>query len=54
MEVAFKSLGVKAGDKINVWSSLKIKEMLVDRIPVRGYLTINMPSENFEMEMWYV
>lgn len=54
MEVAFKSLGVKAGDKINIWSSLKIKEMLVDRIPVRGYLTINVPTENFEMEMWYV
>jgi len=54
MKVDFESLGVKAGDKINIWSSLKIKEMLVDRIPVRGYLTIKVPSENFEMEMWYV
>jgi alpha-amylase/alpha-mannosidase (GH57 family) len=52
--VAFESLGVCAGDKINIWSSLKIKEMPVDRIPVRGYLTIKVPSEDFEMEMWYV
>jgi len=53
-EVALESLGVKPGDKINIWTSLKIKEMLVDRIPVRGYLTVKVPSENFEMEMWYV
>lgn len=56
LEVAtrFESLGVKAGDKIEVWVSLKIKEMMVGRIPVRGYLMIIVPSDNFEMEMWYI
>jgi len=56
LEVAtrFEFLGVKAGDKIGVWITLKTKEMMVGRIPVRGYLMITVPSETFEMEMWYV
>ncbi|HEY3275876.1 MAG TPA: glycoside hydrolase family 57 protein [Syntrophorhabdaceae bacterium] len=54
MEVPFDAFGAKRGDKITIWISLKIKEMIVDRIPKRGYLSVAVPSENFEMEMWYV
>jgi alpha-amylase/alpha-mannosidase (GH57 family) len=54
VEVPFESLGARKDDRIAIWASLKINEMLVDRTPKRGYLTLNMPSENFEMEMWYV
>ncbi|MBA4418300.1 MAG: glycoside hydrolase [Syntrophus sp. (in: bacteria)] len=54
IEVPFESLGAQKGDTIAVSSSLKIKEMIVDRVPKRGYLAVRMPSENFEMEMWYV
>ena len=52
LEVA--SLGVNAKDKIFLWLTLKIREMRVDRIPSRGYLSITVPSKDFEMEMWYV
>ena len=54
MQVPLKALGVKADDKISLGVSIKTKEMQVGRIPSRGYLTIKVPSENFEMEMWYV
>ena len=54
MEVPFDAFGAKMGDKVTIWVCLKIKEMIVDRIPKRGYLAVPVPSENFEMEMWYV
>jgi hypothetical protein len=31
-----------------------MNDMFVDRIPKRGYISIKVPSETFEMEMWYV
>ncbi|MCX7966264.1 MAG: glycoside hydrolase family 57 protein [Syntrophorhabdaceae bacterium] len=52
--IEVESLGVNAHDKLFLWLTLKIKEMRVDRIPSRGYLSITVPSKNFEMEMWYV
>lgn len=54
MECPLNALGIKAGEKINIWLSLKIKDMLVDRIPKRGYISVKTPSDSFEMEMWYV
>ena len=54
MEVRFDDLQAKKGDKITLWTSLKIKEMIVDRIPKRGYLAVHVPSDDFEMENWYV
>ncbi|MCX5798690.1 MAG: glycoside hydrolase family 57 protein [Proteobacteria bacterium] len=54
MGIPFNTLGVVKDDKVRVWISLKIKEMLVDRIPKRGYFSVSVPSEMFEMEMWYV
>jgi alpha-amylase/alpha-mannosidase (GH57 family) len=54
METPFDAFGARRGDRITIWISLKVKEMIVDRIPKRGYLTVPVPSENFEMEMWYV
>jgi hypothetical protein len=54
MECPLNALGMKTGEKINIWFSLKIKDMLVDRLPKRGYVSLSIPSESFEMEMWYV
>jgi alpha-amylase/alpha-mannosidase (GH57 family) len=56
LEVAipFSVIGVKARDKADLWVSLKLKGMEADRIPKRGYLTVEIPAETFEMEMWYV
>ena len=54
MECPLNALGMKTGEKINIWFSLKIKDMLVDRLPKRGYISLSIPSESFEMEMWYV
>ncbi len=44
----------KRKEKVNIWLSLRIKDMFVDRIPKRGYLVLEAPSETFEAEMWYV
>ncbi|HOJ70284.1 MAG TPA: glycoside hydrolase family 57 protein [Syntrophorhabdaceae bacterium] len=52
--IPFESLKIKPDDNIEIWVSLKIKDMKVDRIPSRGYLSFPAPSKNFEMEMWYV
>ena len=54
MECPINGLGVKKGEKVNIWLSLKIKDMIVDRLPKRGYLSVAVPSETFEIEMWYV
>ncbi|MCX8111434.1 MAG: glycoside hydrolase family 57 protein [Syntrophorhabdaceae bacterium] len=54
VKISFESLNIKPNDVIDIWVSLKIKDMKVDRIPSRGYLSIVAPSKNFEMEMWYV
>lgn len=54
LKIPFESLKIKPDDRIEIWVSLKIKDMKVDRIPSRGYLSIIAPSKNFEMEMWYV
>lgn len=54
MECPMNSLSVKKGEKINIRVSLKIKDMIVDTVPKRGYLSVAVPSESFELEMWYV
>ncbi len=54
LSVPFDALGTEPKDKVDVWLSLKMKEMIIDRIPQRGYLAITAPSETFEAEMWYV
>ncbi|MCK7504222.1 MAG: hypothetical protein MZV70_09105 [Desulfobacterales bacterium] len=38
MECPLNALGMKTGEKINIWFSLKIKDMLVDRLPKRIHL----------------
>ena len=54
VEIPYAALGVAKHEKFSLWLSLKIKDMIVDRVPRRGYLTVNVPSETFEAEMWYV
>jgi len=54
VEVPFEALGVEKNEKIDAWLSVKMNDMFVDRIPKRGYISIKVPSETFEMEMWYV
>jgi hypothetical protein len=56
LEVAipFSALGAFPNDKIEAWISLKVNDMLIDRIPQRGYLTITVPSATFESENWMV
>ncbi len=52
--IPFDALGAAPLDKLEVWISLKINDMLIDRIPQRGYLVVMVPSETFESENWYV
>lgn len=54
IKVPFEGLGVKPGDRIGLWASLRQKGMTIDKIPYRGYIELQVPSEQFEMEMWYV
>ena len=52
--VPFDSLGVSKNESINIWLTLRMNEMIIDRMPQRGYLVVTAPSETFEAEMWYV
>ena len=56
LEVAipFSALGAFPNDKIEAWISLTVNDMLIDRIPQRGYLAITVPSATFESENWMV
>ncbi len=54
MTVPFSALGASPKDRLEVWISLKINDMLIDRIPQRGYLVVVVPAETFESENWYV
>ncbi|HOW56176.1 MAG TPA: glycoside hydrolase family 57 protein [Syntrophorhabdaceae bacterium] len=54
LAVSFDSLGVAKKEKVDIWISLKMNEMIIDRMPQRGYLVVTAPSETFEAEMWYV
>lgn len=54
LAIPFAALNASRKDKLDVWISLKINDMLIDRIPQRGYLVITVPSETFEAENWYV
>lgn len=54
LAVPFDILGASPGEKLHVWISLKVDDMLIDRIPQRGYLAVTVPSETFESENWYV
>jgi hypothetical protein len=54
VKVPFEGLDIKSGDRIGLWASLKQKGMTIDKIPYRGYIELQVPSEQFEMEMWYV
>ncbi len=54
VQATIDALDVSAGDTIQVCVELKEGEVEVDRMPKRGYLSITVPSESFEAEMWYV
>lgn len=54
ISVPFSALSASPKDRLEVWISLKLNDMMIDRIPQRGYLVITVPSETFESENWYV
>ncbi len=54
LAVPFDALGVEKKGKVDIWISLKMNEMIIGRMPQRGYLVVTAPSETFEAEMWYV
>lgn len=52
--IPFSALGAFPKDRLEIWVSLKINDMLIDRMPQRGYLIITVPSATFEAENWMV
>ena len=53
-KISLASVCAGPGDSIRLSVSVKIKGFKVDRIPKRGLLSISVPTEEFEREMWYV
>lgn len=39
---------------IFLWSTIRVKGRVCDRIPKKGYLKLTIPDEKFEARMWYV
>ncbi len=54
MGVPFAAVDGRPGEKVQVWVVVKTQGMELDRIPKKGYLSLSVPKETFEMEMWYV
>jgi alpha-amylase/alpha-mannosidase (GH57 family) len=52
--VPFKTLGVKNGDEIRLFINIDAGERGLERWPVKGFLSIDIPPEDFEQQHWIV
>jgi hypothetical protein len=52
--IPFKTLGVKGGDEARVFIEIEGGVRGFERWPGKGFLIIDIPSEDFERENWMV
>jgi hypothetical protein len=52
--IPFKTLGVKGGDEARVFIEIEDGVRGFERWPAKGFLIIDIPSEDFERENWMV
>jgi len=51
--IPFQDIGAKERDELNVFLSLRKGGENVERCPWRGYITLTVPTPDFEAMMWY-
>jgi len=51
--IPFRDIGAKERDELNIFLSLRKEEENVERCPWRGYITLTVPTPDFEAMMWY-
>ncbi|MCD6269233.1 MAG: hypothetical protein J7J71_03770, partial [Deltaproteobacteria bacterium] len=56
LEIAFPfdKLTLKPGDDLNFSITIKYQGHEVQRLPISGYLHLNVPGQDFEDRMWYI
>jgi alpha-amylase/alpha-mannosidase (GH57 family) len=51
--IPFQDIGAKEHDELNIFLSLRKDGENVERCPWRGYITLTVPTPDFEAMMWY-
>jgi hypothetical protein len=51
--VSFKDVAANENDEINFFFSVRTGEEEVERCPWRGYITVTVPTPDFEAMMWH-
>ncbi|MBI5287021.1 MAG: hypothetical protein HY878_05470 [Deltaproteobacteria bacterium] len=54
MAIPFKKLGVKGGDGLKFFIVISSEESGIEQWPIRGYVTLDVPTEDFEGYNWWV
>lgn len=52
--IPFEGIGVKEGDEVGFIVILEKGEEIIERIPLRGYIKINVPGPYFEAIQWQI
>ncbi len=51
--VPFSDLGAKEKDELNLFISVLKNGEEIERCPWRGYISLNVPTAEFEAMLWY-
>jgi alpha-amylase/alpha-mannosidase (GH57 family) len=54
MAVEFQSIEAKPKDEVNFFVTVRRGDVELEKWPYRGYISINVPTEDFEAIMWHV
>jgi hypothetical protein len=52
--IPFMALGAKGGDEIRLFIEIEGREGGFERWPAKGFLIVDVPSEDFERQNWMV
>jgi len=54
MAVPFDMIGAMPRDEVNFFVTVRREEVEIEKWPYRGYISFNVPTEDFEAIMWHV
>lgn len=51
--IPFRDIKAKENDELNIFLSIRKGEEILERCPWRGYITVTVPTADFEAMMWH-
>ena len=54
MSIPFDSIEAKPKDEVNFFVTVRRGDVELEKWPYRGYISLNVPTEDFEAIMWHV